>query len=271
VASRDHGDPGDAPSVPPPLNPVVNSMRPSAAEEARTIAASTNTATLASLTAAGDPWGRRSSRTALHGGAPVLCLSNMAEQRPQPRRRSAGQPVDRRARNRRRSARQRAHHAGPVWSSAHRGDEQARHAAGTPRWPCPPPSTTSDYGDLHPVGAARAPGPLGGRLRPDGLRHGRGLRRSPARSGQAHRQGRHRAPQRRPRAGLCWRWHARLGGYPDTTDAHLHRRRPLWARPAGDHRARRGPTPESAMRPPIDSMNELRAATVELAQRAREG
>ena len=54
MASRDHGDPGDAPSVPPPLNPVANAVRPSAAEEARTIAASTNIATLASLTADGD-------------------------------------------------------------------------------------------------------------------------------------------------------------------------------------------------------------------------
>ena len=51
MANRDHGDPGDAPSVPPPLTDVVNPARPSAAEEARTIAASTNTGTLASLTA----------------------------------------------------------------------------------------------------------------------------------------------------------------------------------------------------------------------------
>ena len=55
MASRDHGDPGDAPSVPPPLTAIVDATRPSAAEEARSIAASTNTATLASLTAAGDP------------------------------------------------------------------------------------------------------------------------------------------------------------------------------------------------------------------------
>jgi heme iron utilization protein len=56
VATRDHGDPGDAPSVPPPLTPIAESTRPSAAEEARTIAASTNTGTLATLTATGDPW-----------------------------------------------------------------------------------------------------------------------------------------------------------------------------------------------------------------------
>ena len=51
---RDHGDPGDAPSVPPPLTPPVDMTRPSAAEEARTIAAATNTGTLATLTADGD-------------------------------------------------------------------------------------------------------------------------------------------------------------------------------------------------------------------------
>ena len=52
--------------------------RPSAAEEARTIAASTNTATLASLTATGDP----SASYVTYGlldGAPVLCVSQMAE------------------------------------------------------------------------------------------------------------------------------------------------------------------------------------------------
>src|SRR4029077_4586447 len=56
VASRDHGDAGDVPSVPPPLTAIANAVRPSAAEEARTIAASTNTGTLATLTTDGDPW-----------------------------------------------------------------------------------------------------------------------------------------------------------------------------------------------------------------------
>ena len=78
VASRDHGDPGDAPSVPPPLNAVANAVRPSAAEEARTIAASTNTGTLATLTASGDPWASFVTYGLLDG-APVLCVSNMAE------------------------------------------------------------------------------------------------------------------------------------------------------------------------------------------------
>ncbi|WP_094292734.1 HugZ family protein [Mycobacterium neumannii] len=78
MATRDHGDPGDAPSIPPPLTEVVNSVRPTAAEEARTIAASTNTATLATLTADGDPWASFVTYGLLEG-APVLCVSNLAE------------------------------------------------------------------------------------------------------------------------------------------------------------------------------------------------
>ena len=78
MAVRDHGDPGDAPSVPPPLTEPVNPVRPSAAEEARTIAASTNAGTLATLTADGDPWASLVTYGLLDG-APVLCVSNMAE------------------------------------------------------------------------------------------------------------------------------------------------------------------------------------------------
>lgn len=76
--TRDHGDPGDAPTVPPPLTEPVNPARPSAAEEARTIAASINTATLATLTCDGDPWASFVTYGLL-GGAPVLCVSNLAE------------------------------------------------------------------------------------------------------------------------------------------------------------------------------------------------
>jgi putative heme iron utilization protein len=53
-------------------------VRPSAAEEARTIAASTNVGTLATLTADGDPWASFVTYGLLDG-APVLCVSNMAE------------------------------------------------------------------------------------------------------------------------------------------------------------------------------------------------
>ncbi|MBV9091144.1 MAG: DUF2470 domain-containing protein [Mycobacteriaceae bacterium] len=78
AAARDHGDPGDAPSVPPPLTAVANPARPSAAEEARTIVGSTNTGTLASLTSEGGPWASLVTYGLL-GGAPVLCVSRLAE------------------------------------------------------------------------------------------------------------------------------------------------------------------------------------------------
>ena len=78
MANRDHGDPGDAPTLAPPLTAVADPTRPSAAEEARTIAASTNAATLASLTTSGDPWASFVTYGLL-GGAPVLCVSHLAE------------------------------------------------------------------------------------------------------------------------------------------------------------------------------------------------
>ncbi|WP_433520340.1 HugZ family protein [Nocardia pseudovaccinii] len=74
----DHGDPGDAPSIPQPTTPVVNSARPSAAEEARTVAATTNIATLASLSEDGGPWASFVTYGLLDG-QPVLCVSRMAE------------------------------------------------------------------------------------------------------------------------------------------------------------------------------------------------
>ncbi|MEU9807702.1 DUF2470 domain-containing protein [Mycobacterium sp. NPDC050853] len=78
MASRDHGDPGDAPTIAPPLTDVANPARPSAAEEARTVAASTNIATLATLSAEGDPWASLVTYGLLDGD-PVLCVSRMAE------------------------------------------------------------------------------------------------------------------------------------------------------------------------------------------------
>lgn len=78
MTNLDHGDPGDVPTVPPPLAEVVNPARPSAAEEARTVAASTNIGTLASLTADGDPWASFVTYGLLDG-SPVLCVSHMAE------------------------------------------------------------------------------------------------------------------------------------------------------------------------------------------------
>lgn len=78
VAISDHGDPGDAPSAPPPLRPPTNDARPSAAEQARTIAAATNAATLATLTADGAPWASFVAYGLLDG-MPVLCVSSLAE------------------------------------------------------------------------------------------------------------------------------------------------------------------------------------------------
>lgn len=78
MTNLDHGDPGDAPTVPPPLTEIVNATRPSAAEEARTVAASTNMGTLATLTREGDPWASFVTY-GLVGGSPVLCVSHMAE------------------------------------------------------------------------------------------------------------------------------------------------------------------------------------------------
>jgi putative heme iron utilization protein len=57
---------------------VADAIRSSAAEEARTIAASTNTGTLATLTAGGDPWASFVTYGVL-AGQPVLCVSNLAE------------------------------------------------------------------------------------------------------------------------------------------------------------------------------------------------
>ncbi len=78
MSNRDHGDPGDAPSAPPPLSEVADPTRPSAAEEARSIAASTNAGTLATLTVDGDPWASYVTYGLLDG-APVLCVSDLAE------------------------------------------------------------------------------------------------------------------------------------------------------------------------------------------------
>jgi putative heme iron utilization protein len=57
---------------------VASRYRPSAAEEARTIAAGTNAGTLATLSSAGEPWASFVTYGLLNG-APVLCVSNLAE------------------------------------------------------------------------------------------------------------------------------------------------------------------------------------------------
>jgi putative heme iron utilization protein len=75
----DHDVPGDAPSVPPPLTDAQPSRRRTPAEEARTLLAATNVGALATLTAGGDPWGSIVTYGLLGNGAPVLCVSRLAE------------------------------------------------------------------------------------------------------------------------------------------------------------------------------------------------
>jgi putative heme iron utilization protein len=79
VTAPDHGVVDGAPSVPPPLAEVSSAPRLSAAEEARTLIAATNVAALATLTPEGDPWASLITYGALSDGAPVLCLSHLAE------------------------------------------------------------------------------------------------------------------------------------------------------------------------------------------------
>jgi len=75
----DHDVPGDAPSVPPPLAPAEPVRKRTPAEEARTLVAATNVGALATLTSDGDPWGSIVTYGLLADGAPVLCVSQLAE------------------------------------------------------------------------------------------------------------------------------------------------------------------------------------------------
>jgi putative heme iron utilization protein len=75
----DHGVVDGGSSVPLPLVQTGPAPRLSPAEEARTLVASTNVAALATLTADGDPWASLITYGVLDGGAPVLCLSRLAE------------------------------------------------------------------------------------------------------------------------------------------------------------------------------------------------
>jgi putative heme iron utilization protein len=78
-SAPDHGVVDGAPSIPPPLGPVDSGSRLSAAEEARTLVAAANVAALATLTDEGDPWASLVAYGVCDGGAPVLCLSHLAE------------------------------------------------------------------------------------------------------------------------------------------------------------------------------------------------
>jgi putative heme iron utilization protein len=61
-----------------PLAEAAEARRPSAAEEARTIVAGTTVGTLASLTGSGDPWASVVTYGLLDEGTPVLCVSRLA-------------------------------------------------------------------------------------------------------------------------------------------------------------------------------------------------
>jgi heme iron utilization protein len=78
-SAPDHGVIDGAPSIPPPLVQARPAPRLSPAEEARTLVAATNVAALATLTADGDPWASLITYGTLDDGAPVLCLSRLAE------------------------------------------------------------------------------------------------------------------------------------------------------------------------------------------------
>ena len=265
VASRDHGDPGDAPSVPPPSSDVASAVRPSAAEEARTIAASTNTGTLATLTASGDPWASFVTYGLLDG-APVLCVSNMAEHG----RNLAGDPrasiaIVAPATDPDPLASGRVTLAGVVERPS--GDELAAARQRT--------SGRGSRGQvlrrlqrLHAVGAA-------GRI---------GCAGSAATAGWTPRPARRTPPPRPTRSSLwrrarsatstpttprrCARWRETLGGYPDTTAADMHRRRPLRAGPARSVRRAGWHTPGSDTPHRSTRIDELRSATVELRRHA---
>jgi putative heme iron utilization protein len=78
--STDHGVPSEAPPpVPSPLTDVADVPRRTPAEEARTLLAATNVATLATLSDDGGPWGSMVTYAALADGSPVLCVSQLAE------------------------------------------------------------------------------------------------------------------------------------------------------------------------------------------------
>jgi heme iron utilization protein len=79
TTAPDHGVVDGAPSIPAPLAKVAPAPRLSTAEEARTLLAATNVAALATLTSEGDPWASLVTYGALEDGAPVLCLSHLAE------------------------------------------------------------------------------------------------------------------------------------------------------------------------------------------------
>ena len=246
----------------PRLTDVANSVRPSAAEEARTIAASTNTGTLATLTATGDPWASFVTYGLL-GGAPVLCVSNLAEHGRNlaadprasiaivgtaTRRRSAGQRP-RHARRRRRAP------AGDELAAARDAHLAAVAAA----------KYYIDYSDFTLWV-----------LRVQRVRWVGGYGRMDSATGEAYAAAEPDPVQPRAAGAIAHlnADHAEalcamaktLGGYPGHHRGDLHRRRPLRAGPEGRSRRAGWPTPGSDTPRRSTRYDELRSATVELTR-----
>ena len=265
VASRDHGDPGDAPSVPPPLSEIADATRPSAAEEARTIAASTNTGTLASLTSTGDPWASFVTYGLLDGRRCCACRTwpNMAATSPVIRG-----PALRSSRRQRRATR---------WQAGASPWPESPNVPPAPNWPprvtriwppWTPPSTTSTTrisrcgycgctacaGSADTAGWIRPPAPIT-------LRHNRSDTFAAA-GAISHLNADH--------AESLAQMARALGGYPDTTAAACTSidRYGLDLRvdtPRGYSYTRVG------FGTPLNSADELRSAAADLAARARRG
>jgi putative heme iron utilization protein len=75
----DHLAPAEVLSGPAPLSDLAPAARRSPAEEARTLVAQNRMAALATISADGSPWGSLVLYAALADGTPVLCLSTLAE------------------------------------------------------------------------------------------------------------------------------------------------------------------------------------------------
>ena len=75
----DHLAPPEVLSGPAPLGEVAPAPRRTPAEEARTLVAQNRMAALATLSEDGSPWGSLVLYAALEDGTPVLCLSTLAE------------------------------------------------------------------------------------------------------------------------------------------------------------------------------------------------
>lgn len=75
----DHDVPAGGPSGPPPLVLVDSARQRSAAEESRTLVSATHYASLSTLSEDGQPWGSMVMYVPLADGSPVLCVSTLAE------------------------------------------------------------------------------------------------------------------------------------------------------------------------------------------------